>query len=140
MSIPQILPALPPEWRDTAMRLHECAQQTNLEVGVYGSAALQSITGLAYLHAASDLDLLLHPSTCQQLDDCERLFTTFCHALPLDGEIIFGPSCAVAAREWCNATHHESQFRVLAKHATGVALMRKDALIGLLDHQPCMPT
>ena len=136
LSIPQVLCALPPHWRDAATRLHEAAQQADVSVQVYGSAALQSITGLAYLHSASDLDILLTPSTIQQLDDCVRLFTAFSKELPLDGEIIFGAGYAVAAKEWCKAAHQEGGFRVLTKHATGVALMRKDAL---LECPLCMP-
>ena len=139
LALSLIVPTLPQPWRDAAMRLHEAAQQSGLSVQVFGSAALQSITGLIYLHDASDLDLLFEPSTLQQLDDCVRLFRTFDQQLPLDGEIIFGATSAVALREWCNAADQDGAFRVLVKHATGVALMRKDALMSLLDCPTCMP-
>ena len=135
-----IAPGLPQRWRDAAIRLYEAAQQSGNSVQVFGSAAMQSITGLAYLHAASDLDLLLQPSTLQQLADCVQLFRTFDQQLPLDGEIIFGATVAVALREWCNAADQEGGFRVLVKQAAGVALMQKDALISLLECPTCMPT
>ena len=135
----RIVPALPPHWRDAVMRLHEAAQLAGISVQVFGSAALQSLTGLTYLHAASDLDLLLQPSTPKQLEVCQRLFRAFETQLPLDGEIIFGAAAAVAIREWCNAAHQAGAFRVLVKQATGVALMRKEVLMPLLDCPICMP-
>lgn len=140
LSLSEIVSGLPLSWRDAALQLHGSAQHAGLSVQVYGSAALQSITGLQYLHDASDLDLLLQPTTLQQLDDCVRLFFQFDQQLPLDGEIVFGTSAAVAAREWRNAAQQDGGFRVLAKQAAGVALMRKDALISLLDRQPCLQT
>jgi phosphoribosyl-dephospho-CoA transferase len=126
----EIVSALPLQWRDPALQLHMAAQMAGVSVQVYGSAALQSITGLTYLQ----------PSTMQHLDECIRLFQKFDQQLPLDGEIVFGTSAAVAAKEWCNTARQDGGFRVLAKLAAGVALMRKDALISLLDQQPCLQT
>ncbi len=139
LSMAEVLSALPPRWRDAAMRLDLAAQRVGLLLQVFGSAALESITGMRYLHTASDLDILLTPTNIQQLDACVRLFTTFSKELPLDGEILFGKGYAVAAKEWCNATQQEDGFRVLTKHGTGVALMRKDALVALLERSSCMP-
>lgn len=138
LPLSEIVSALPLQWRDAAKDLHVTARQAGVSVQAYGSAALQSITGLPYLHAASDLDLLLQPTTLQQLDDCVRLFLKFDQLLPLDGEIVFGAASAVAVREWCSAAHQDGSFRVLAKQAAGVALMRKDVLMSLLDGQPCL--
>lgn len=135
----KVVPSLPLDWQDAVSRLNRAADEMGVSVGVYGSAALQSITGLTYLHAASDIDVLLQPSTTQQLDECVRLFREFELQLPLDGEIVFDTNTAVAAREWCGAARHDGGFRVLIKRPDGVALMRKDALISLLDCQPCMP-
>ena len=139
LSIPEVLTALPDQWRDAASRLHGAAQMMEVDLKVYGSAALQAITGLTYLHPTSDLDLVLQPKSAQQLDNCVCLFKIFSSELPLDGEIIFGDGFAVAAKEWCNAAYKEDGFRVLVKHATGVALMRKDALLALLECSSCMP-
>ena len=132
-----IVPALPQPWRDAARCVYKTAQQSGVSARVFGSAALESITGLAYLHATSDIDLLLQPSTLQQLNDCVQLFHAFDRQLPLDGEIIFGATSAVAFREWCNAAHQNDAFRVLVKQSAGVAMMRKDALMSLLDCPTC---
>ena len=139
LSIPHVVSAMPSEWRDAATCLHDAALHADVPLQIYGSAALQAITGLSYLHPTSDLDVLMLPSTSQQLDDCVRLFITFEKTLPLDGEIVFASGHAVAAKEWCNAVPQPSDYRVLAKHATGVALMRKDALMAVLDRQSCIP-
>ncbi len=140
LPLSEIVPALPITWRGPVMQMLADAEQAGVVVQVFGSAALQSITGLPYLHAASDLDVLLQPSTRQQLDECVRLFLHFDQLLPLDGEIVFGTSTAVAAREWCHAEYKDDGFRVLVKQAASVALMRKDALLSLFDNQPCLQT
>ena len=140
LPLADIVAALPSTWRDAALNLHRAALQAGVPVRAYGSAALQSITGLPYLHADSDIDLLWRPASVPQLDDCVRLFNQFDRQLPLDGEILFGTTAAVAAREWCDAAQQGDAFRVLTKQAAGVALVRKDALISLLDGQPCLQT
>ena len=139
LSMSQVITALPKLWQDPAAHLQQTALTMEVGLHVYGSAALQAITGLAYLHTTSDLDIVLQPTSTQQLDDCVRLFTQYSKELPLDGEIVFGTGYAVAAKEWCNAAGEEDNFRVLVKHANGVSLMRKDALLTLLECPSCMP-
>lgn len=138
LALSEILPALPTTWRSSVRQMLAAAEQSGLSVQVFGSAALQSLTGLRYLHASSDLDLLLQPSTLHQLNECVRLFHQFDQQLPLDGEIVFGITAAVAAKEWCNAAQQDDGFRVLVKQAASVALMRKDALMSLLDCPTCI--
>ncbi|MET0321200.1 MAG: malonate decarboxylase holo-[acyl-carrier-protein] synthase, partial [Duganella sp.] len=67
---------------------------------VYGSLAMQALTGLHYLRPASDIDLLFHPASRRQLDDVVALLARHAQTLPLDGEIVFPGGRAVAWKEW----------------------------------------
>lgn len=114
--------ALPAAWQNDFAELAEKVTDSGLEFRVYGSAAMQAITGLSYLTPASDIDLLFYPQTKGQLLAGVALLTSYATKLPLDGEIVFPSGRAVAWKEWVQAANNPAQPRVLAKGTFTLAL------------------
>jgi phosphoribosyl-dephospho-CoA transferase len=130
-----VLPAAPAHWRTTLLALQMAASETLPPLQVFGSLAMQSLTGMAYLHPDSDIDLLFHPQTPTQLDAGIALLDSFSRALPLDGEVVFADGRAVAWREWrdvMQAGGDQSAARVLTKSADAVALVACQDLLATL--------
>ncbi|MEC5160492.1 MULTISPECIES: malonate decarboxylase holo-[acyl-carrier-protein] synthase [unclassified Janthinobacterium] len=122
------LASLPQPWGGALARLRDAS--VGLELRVYGSAAMQALTGLAYLRPGSDIDLLLYPATAQQLRAGLALLERFDAAPALDGEIVFPNGAAVAWREWRAA--EAGHARVLVKAADAVRLSSTNALLATL--------
>ena len=89
---------------------------------VYGGHGWQAITRLPYVHAESDLDLLLPVVDVAQADEVVRWLATATWDGPrLDGELLFPDGAAIAWREWLD--HRQGRAsRVLVKRLRGVAL------------------
>jgi phosphoribosyl-dephospho-CoA transferase len=98
---------------------------------VYGSLALQALTGLRYLTESSDIDLLASPLTTAELAAAIELLATHAAGLPLDGEIVFPDGGAVAWKEWRNATRDKA--RVLVKSIDAVRLADTASLLATLE-------
>lgn len=120
--------AAPAAWQPALAALRDDA--VGLDLRVYGSLALQALTGLSYLRAGSDIDLLLQPHSDQQLRAGLALFGRHAAALPLDGEIVFPRGEAVAWKEWAAA--QASGARVLVKEHNIVRLMPPELLAATL--------
>ncbi|TFW16923.1 malonate decarboxylase holo-[acyl-carrier-protein] synthase [Duganella callida] len=112
-------------WRERLAAL--VADAAGLELRVYGSLAMQSLTGLLYLSPRSDVDLLFRPASRQQLDDGMALLSRHAQLLPLDGEIIFPGGQAVAWQEWRMAMAQPA--RVLVKSRQTVRLADTASLL-----------
>lgn len=124
--------ALPPPWRQPFEEFQRAAQGKQLKFGVYGSLAMQALTGLPYLGASSDIDLLFHPATVAQLEAGLALLEIGAEALPLDGEIVFPFGRAVAWKEWRQAMPAAGGARVMLKSRDAVSLVPADALLAAL--------
>ena len=112
----------PLSWRATVDALLELADQTGVEPCVFGSLLWQRFTGLAYLSAGSDLDLLwptADPETTAQL---VRGLAGIEQNSPVrfDGEILLPDGGGVQWREW-----QGSAVEVLVKTGAGVRLCAK---------------
>ncbi|WP_050462030.1 malonate decarboxylase holo-[acyl-carrier-protein] synthase [Herbaspirillum autotrophicum] len=129
-------PAIPAAWREhLPLLLQELRQlPATLTLAVYGSFALQVLTGQPYVQASSDIDVLLRPISVPQLQATLALLIRHAAWLPLDGELVFPGELAVAWKEWARAT---SADRVLVKRAADVVLMRVDALLATLAVTTC---
>lgn len=110
--------ALPPRWKSPFARLRDAS--ADLDLRVFGSLALQALTGLPYLRDGSDIDLLFRPRSIEQLDAGTLLLAGFLVELPLDGEIVFPSGQAVAWKEWFTARANTE--RVLIKSQATVKL------------------
>ncbi|MDB5792825.1 MAG: mdcG [Massilia sp.] len=129
--------AAPAAWRTALAALDQQAAAIGLVLRVYGSLALQAVTGQAYLRAGSDIDLLLQPATRAGYRRALALLADHARGLPLDGECVFGDGCAVAWKELAACT--DDGARVLAKSLHGVALVTVGSLLASLGEEArCM--
>lgn len=123
-------------WREALAELEKKALAQGLDIRVYGSLALQALTGLAYLRATSDIDLLFSPTDRHQLQRGMVLLTAYAQRLPIDGEVAFPDGAAVAWKEWWQASQLADgdgmNNRVLAKRSDDVALLSVTQLLDSL--------
>lgn len=120
------LPAAGP-WREGLAKLAGAAPSLR----VFGSLAMQSLTGLHYVSPASDIDLLFHPASAGQLDEVIALLAHHAAELPLDGEIVFPGGAAVSWKEWLMATRHPA--KVMVKELGAVRLADTASLLATLE-------
>lgn len=109
-------PVAPQSWRQSIERLVTLSP----EVRCFGSLAWQYLTGLPYLSAGSDLDLLCSLPTSHPLEDLLAGIAAIDAAAPMriDGEII-APAGGVNWRELHEITNNE----VLLKSLDGVSML-----------------
>lgn len=89
---------------------------------VYGGYGWQALTQLAYVHAGSDLDLLLPVDSAPQADAVVHVLSAPPWSGPrLDGELLFADGTAIAWREWA-AWRAGLATQVLVKRLHGVAI------------------
>lgn len=129
-----------PQWQRALTALAAQAATQGIALRVYGSLALQHLTGQAYLTARSDIDLLAQPRSLAELDAALALLQAHAASLPLDGEIDFPGGWAVAWKEWAAARASAPGSRVLVKTMDRVALVTTDALLATLEKAPCVAT
>lgn len=129
LAIDAVLASAPAHWRDALHLLALEIARHDLAFGVYGSVALQALTGASYVSASSDIDLLFSPKTRTQLEAGVALLQRYAQNLPLDGEILFPSGQAVAWKEWVQANGSSHRPRVLVKGNCGVQLSTKAALL-----------
>jgi phosphoribosyl-dephospho-CoA transferase len=121
--------AVPAGWQLPFARLRKAS--AGLDLRVFGSLALQALTGQAYLRESSDIDLLFRPRSTSELDAGTLLLASFLGELPLDGEIVFPSGQAVAWKEWFTARAHTE--RVLIKSQASVKLAPRAELRAELE-------
>ncbi|MEP7102216.1 MAG: malonate decarboxylase holo-[acyl-carrier-protein] synthase [Burkholderiales bacterium] len=113
---------LPPSVRAAWRSLSDELEAVGVEVCVYGSHGWQALTGLDYLHAASDLDLrMLVPDSAAADSAVAALSAARFDKPRLDGELMFADGSAVAWREWQNWRCARVD-RFLVKRLHGAAL------------------
>ena len=95
-----------------------------LSIGVYGSTAWESMSGLRYRHEDSDVDVVCDVASSAGLTACLAAFSegTRDFRSRLDGEIRFTGGRAVAWRELAEACAGTSSL-VLAKGERDIALL-----------------
>jgi phosphoribosyl-dephospho-CoA transferase len=110
----------PPPWRATLDSLDSLAAHEFVDVRVCGGLMWQTITGLEYLTASSDLDILLRVNQDTDLELLADRVARIDAAAPMriDGEFIRADGAAVNWREF-----HEQSSEVLVKTLDGVALV-----------------
>jgi phosphoribosyl-dephospho-CoA transferase len=121
----------PVSWQPGLSSLRIALRAAGIDCRVFGSLAMQTLTGDRYLGAGSDVDLLLRPLDGAQLEAGLALVARHAQSLPLDGEIEFPFGHAVSWKEWLGmeASPRHGGDRVLAKHLDTVSLMRRDELL-----------
>lgn len=132
ISIGEAAQVAPPVWRKPLGELAELATDEGLSTGVYGSLAMQALTGMEYVTAKSDVDMLFYPDSALQLAAGIKIFRRVQNRLPLDGEIVFPSGDAVAFKEWISVTGSRLATRVLVKQKQLVQLMTTATLLSTL--------
>lgn len=133
LGLADVAAAIPPPWRTGFFAFAAAARKQGLCFGVFGSVALEAITGQRYVTAASDIDLLFHPAGKAGLEAAIALLDEHAAHLPLDGEIVFPGAAAVSWKEWRNATRGAGGERVLVKGSHAVHLAATGALLATLE-------
>lgn len=108
-----------------------CEEAGALSLRVYGSLAMQTLTGMPYLSPRSDVDVLFHPASRQQLDQGIALLVRHAASLPLDGEVVFPGGQAVSWKEWQMAMTHPA--KVMVKALQSVRLTDTASLLATLQ-------
>jgi phosphoribosyl-dephospho-CoA transferase len=129
------LDAAPAPWREALAALERQAAEAGFGLSVYGSLALQALTGQSYLTPTSDIDLLLRPLNRAQLMTGLDLLARHAALLPLDGEVVFPDGRAVAWKELRATFDSAPGTRVLAKSLERVGLVKPDELLAMLEEE-----
>lgn len=110
----------PHAWRPTMTRIVAMTSTFGVEPRVFGSLAWHTLTGLDYLSATSDLDLLLPlPDAEDVASFTARLVVIEADApMRLDGELVRGDGAAANWREI-----HTNTAEILIKTLQGVTLV-----------------
>jgi len=134
LSITACLPQLPAEYAAPLRELARRAAACSAGLGVFGSLAWESLSGEAYRHAASDIDLICDVATSEQLESILSALQEAAAALPcrLDGEIRFPDGNAVAWREVAGGLKAPAAT-VLAKGPHVVCLLPLQQLLDCLE-------
>lgn len=136
LALEDCLPAAPAAWQTPLATLARACRDAGAPLCAFGSLAMQRLTGLRYLTETSDVDVLAAPASASQLARVLALLDEAASRVPLDGEIRFPDSRAVAWKEWRDAGRSAPGTRVLVKHDAGVALASVAALAATLGAIP----
>ena len=114
--------AAPEAWRNTIASLLALDPQ----VRCFGSLAWQHLTGLAYLTAESDLDLLWRVDTAEAADALAGRIAEIAERAPMriDGEFVTPAGVGVQWREWRSPARE-----LVAKDRDGVRLADRAELL-----------
>lgn len=102
-----------------------------MHLRVYGSLAMEAITGLPYVSPTSDVDILFHPASRRHLENGIAILDRHAKLLPLDGEIVFPGGAAVSWKEWRLAIANPA--KVIVKELHAVRLADTASLLALLE-------
>jgi len=117
-------------WVSAVIELSDAIANLGAKAHVYGSHGWQWLTGLTYLHEASDLDLSLSVNSWEmasQLVHC--LVNTSIHCR-VDGEIVFPQGQAIAWRELYQLIQGKTSH-VMMKDRHSLKLLSQEELIHL---------
>jgi phosphoribosyl-dephospho-CoA transferase len=133
LQLAQVILHSPAEWQAALQKLDHAAKNIGITLRVYGSFSWQSVSGLSYVTATSDIDLLWHAHSPTQLQQGIALLSEWekTSGLRADGEVLFGDDHAVSWREW-SQSNAEENARVLVKRDHSAALLGTRELLELL--------
>ncbi|WP_126947413.1 malonate decarboxylase holo-[acyl-carrier-protein] synthase [Xanthomonas sp. BRIP62418] len=125
LALDAVIAAAPATLQPALQALRAQANASALQPRVFGSFAWQALTGLAYVHAQSDLDLLWSIATPEQAQAVVTLLQRWehRHGLRADGELLLPDDTAVNWREYAGSAQ-----QVLVKSTNGCRLLPRSAL------------
>ncbi len=110
--------------------------QHRIQVGVYGSLAWGTLSGLEYRHVGSDVDLFCDIRSAEQMRECLAALSEAAASVScgLDGEIRFPDGCAVAWRELA-AAQDKPDMQVLVKGEVDVGMLPISVLMAQFEEE-----
>ncbi|WFU69813.1 malonate decarboxylase holo-[acyl-carrier-protein] synthase [Bradyrhizobium sp. CB2312] len=125
-SLREVRASAPQCWRPTLDGLDALALRHSVHVRVFGSLAWEALTGLDYVTARSDLDLLFEIRPESDLDRLVADLAAIEIEAPMrfDGELMRADGAAVNWREF-----HAGAHELLVKSIEGVTLLDRDLFI-----------
>ncbi|WP_115045399.1 malonate decarboxylase holo-[acyl-carrier-protein] synthase [Xanthomonas arboricola] len=125
LALDAVIAAAPATLQPALQALRTQATASALQPRVFGSFAWQALTGFAYVHAQSDLDLLWSIATPEQAQAVVTLLQRWehRHGLRADGELLLPDDTAVNWREYAGSAQ-----QVLVKCSAGCRLLPRSAL------------
>ena len=126
-----VIARVPARWRAALAELDENARAQGGVLHAFGAFAWQALTGLDYVHADSDVDVVVRPRSPSMLATLVAVFTQWEEAtkLRVDAELAFGDDAFVQWREWRDAA---SGTAVLVKSLAGARLAPRASLLPLI--------
>jgi phosphoribosyl-dephospho-CoA transferase len=114
--------------------LCELCRSHGVEAGLFGSAALQILTGLAYLESSSDVDVVVRPRSCARLRLLHAGLSGLRrdHQRKFDVEVTLPNGLGVKLDELMSSTS-----TVLGRGIDGVRLLDRAAVGRALDQSEC---
>lgn len=136
LTVSACLAALPLACRHPLAMLEECILASGARLGVFGSLAWETLSGEAYRHAASDIDLICDIDSPAQLHSCLAALQQAASQFPcrLDGELRFPSGDAVAWRELAGQLALP-EGQVLVKGERNVGLRSVATLLATLHEE-----
>lgn len=111
---------------DDLLSLVELGRSHDVEVGFFGSAALQTITGLAYFEQGSDIDIVVTANSVEKLKEFHRALAAFAKKVGrrIDAEVTCVGGRGVKLEElMSNVT------KVLSRGMDGVCLIDRQTVL-----------
>jgi phosphoribosyl-dephospho-CoA transferase len=114
--------------------LRTLCDQHGIEVGLFGSAALQILTGLSYLEETSDIDAVVAPTSCAKLRVLHAGLSDLRHEYQrrFDVEVTLPDGDGIKLDELMSST-----TTVLGRGIDGVRLLDRAAVVHVLDQSEC---
>lgn len=129
---------LPLAWRPALTALCRAPSLAPCSPRIFGSAAIQAVTGMEAVHADSDLDLLLAPQSWDEACAAVRFLTEHAQRHPsprIDGELLTRSGAAVSWRELASASR-----MLLLKNLRDLGLIEREGIVAAFDRPPRQDT
>jgi len=117
-------------WDSAVIELSDAIEKLGAKAHVYGSHGWQWLTGLTYLHEASDLDLSLSVNSWEMASHLVHCLANTAIHCRVDGEIVFPQGQAIAWRELYQLIQGKT-LQVLMKDRHSIKLRSQEELIQL---------
>lgn len=119
------------QWRAAGLGLSAALAALGVQARVYGSYGWQWLTGLAYLHEASDLDLSMAVNSLEVASQVIQQLSSTALDCRIDGEIVFPQGQAIAWRELQQLLQGKtSQVLVKDRHTLRLAALPEVSRFG----------
>lgn len=131
--IPRLLARLPGPSGPALESLDSAAREREISLGIFGSAALQAVTGYEYLHAQSDLDVVITPASREELREFYEALKDIArwYGRRIDAELKLSETCYIKLHELMSGTK-----TILAKGTAVPRLLSSQSIWDAMTAKP----